>query len=87
MANNPVEQVYWRDASRPVKFFMWDAESSYPLVVWMLFPHTWLLIVVFIAMVFFTLLSRYGISLVVFLRIFRSFLAGPRKFVRPWWTV
>lgn len=86
MSQSGVEIVHWRDASRPVKFFIWDAEASYPFLLWFLFPSLWLLELAVCVAVFFTVLNRYGISLVVFLRIFRSYIAGRQKYARPWWV-
>jgi intracellular multiplication protein IcmT len=80
------EKIYWRDASRPVKFFMLDAQAIYPFVVWMFFPSVWLLEVAGVVAIFFSILSKYGISLVVFLRITRTLVAGPRKSAIPWWS-
>ena len=80
------EKIYWRDASRPVKFFIWDVQAVYPFAVWMIFPSVWLLEVAAIVAVFFTILAKYGISLVVFFRMFRTILAGSRKSAIPWWS-
>ena len=86
MSNVPQQEVHWRDASRPVKFIFWDAEAAFPLVFWLFFPHVWVLEVIAVTLVFFTIIAKYGINIRVFLRMARSAAAGQRKVAVPWWT-
>lgn len=85
MSNVPEQEVHWRDASRPVKFILWDAEAALPLVFWLLFPHVWVLEVCGISLLFFTIIAKYGVNIRVFLRMLRGVAAGQRKVAVPWW--
>ena len=77
--------AHWRDSARPAKFFFIDAKAAFPMILFLVHIKWWTFILAAVFMTFFTLLGRYGYSVEVFLRIFRSFLAGPRKMVIPWW--
>ena len=83
---NPTANAHWRDSARPAKFFFFDAKAAFPLLLFLVHIRWWTFILAIIAMLFFTILNRYGFSVNVFLRWFRSFLAGPRKIAIPWWT-
>ena len=75
----------WRDSARGAKLWIFDANAAFPLLI-MAFHITWYTIAFAVsAMLFFTILSKYGITIPVFLRMIRSFLAGPRKIAVPWW--
>ena len=80
------ENAHWRDSARSAQFFFIDAKAAFPLILFLVHIKMWTFIVAVVMMTFFTLLSRYGYSVEVFLRIFKSKLAGPRKMARPWWT-
>lgn len=86
MVLQPTENAHWRDSARSAKFFFVDAKAAFPLILFLVHIKLWTFIVALIIMTFFTLLSRYGFSVEVFLRIFRSTLAGPRKMAIPWWS-
>lgn len=77
--------AHWRDSARSARFFMIDSTAAFPLLLFLLHITWWSFIVALIATAFFTLLSRYGFTIPVFLRWLRSTLAGPRKFSVPWW--
>ncbi|MFU8797800.1 MAG: IcmT/TraK family protein [Gammaproteobacteria bacterium] len=79
------ENTHWRDSARAAKFFMIDAVAAFPLVLFFLHIRFWTFIVAIVTMIFFTVLRRFGFSIPVFLRLFRGFLAGPRKFSIQWW--
>ena len=49
------------------------------LLLVILYPRLWTLIVAVVAMLFFTVLNRYGFTINVFLRWLRSSIAGRRK--------
>jgi intracellular multiplication protein IcmT len=82
----PTENAHWRDSARPARFFFIDANVAFPLLVFLVHIKLWTFILAVIVMAFFTLLSRYGYTVGVFLRILRSTLAGSRKMAIPWWT-
>lgn len=82
---NPSPNAHWRDSARPSRFFIFDAKAAFPMLLFLLHIRLWTFIVAIIAMLFFTILNRYGFSVEVFLRWFRSFLAGRRKTAIPWW--
>lgn len=86
MMPQPTESSHWRDSARPAQFFFIDAKVAFPFILFLVHIKMWTFVLAVIMMAFFTLLSRYGYSVEVFLRILRSTLAGPRKMARPWWT-
>lgn len=86
MALQPTENAHWRDSARPARFFFIDANVAFPLIVFLVHIKLWTFILAVVVMVFFSILSRYGYGVDVFLRILRSTLAGPRKMAIPWWA-
>lgn len=86
MLQRPPEGAHWRDSARPAKFFIVDAKAAFPVMLFLLHIRWWTLIIGIATMLFFTILNRFGYSVEVFLRIIRSFFAGPRKLAIPWWT-
>lgn len=80
------ENAHWRDSALQAKFFFVDAKAAFPLILFLMHIKLWTFIVAVIVMGFFALLSRYGYSVEVFLRILKATLAGPRKMAIPWWT-
>ncbi len=81
----PTPNAHWRDSARPARFLIFDAKAAFPLLLFLIHIRMWTFIVAVVAMSFFTLLNKYGFSVEVFLRWFRSLLAGPRKMAIPWW--
>lgn len=79
------ETAHWRDSARPARFFIIDANAAFPMLLFLLHVKLWTFIIALMATLFFTLLNRFGFSVAVFLRWFRSLLAGPRKIAIPWW--
>lgn len=75
----------WRDSARAARFFLVDYRAAFPLVLCLLHIRWWTVILAIVATFFFALLERYGFTVTVFLRWFRSTLAGPRKVSKPWW--
>lgn len=86
MTPQPTENAHWRDSARPARFFFIDAKAAFPIFLFLIHIKLWTFILALTIMVFFTILNRFGYSVNVFLRIFRSTLAGPRKIAIPWWT-
>ena len=78
-------QAHWRDSARPIKFFIWDGKAAFPMVLFLLHIQIWTLCVAVVAMMFFSVLNRYGFTPIVFLRWVRSTIAGSRKLTIPWW--
>lgn len=77
--------AHWRDSAREAKFFFIDANAAFPFFFFLIHIKLWTFVLAVILMSFFTILRRFGYSVEVFLRIFRSFLAGSRKVAIPWW--
>lgn len=76
---------HWRDSGRIPRFFGIDARSTFPLLFFLVHIKLWTFLVAVIITVFFGLIERYGYSAIVFVRMFRSLLAGRRKLAKPWW--
>ena len=76
---------HWRDSGRVPQFFMIDARSAFPLLLFLVHIAEWTLIVALIITVFFAILARYGLTMTVFVRTMRSLLAGKVKQSKPWW--
>jgi intracellular multiplication protein IcmT len=77
--------AHWRDSARNVRLFFLDFRACFPLLILLFHIRLWTFILAVVATIFFTALERYGFSLMVFLRWFRSFIAGHRKIAQPWW--
>jgi intracellular multiplication protein IcmT len=85
MAKAPSPNAHWRDSARSIRFFIWDGDAAFPMVLFLMHIRLWTFILAVSVMMFFTFLNRYGFSLIVFLRWLRSFIAGSRKIAIPWW--
>lgn len=83
--NKPTADAHWRDSARPVRFFIWDCQAVFPMVLFLMHMRLWTLIVAVAITFFFTILNRFGFSLMIFGRWLRSFFAGKRKISTPWW--
>ena len=77
--------AHWRDSARATRFFFVDYRAAFPLLLFLLHIKVWTFVAAIISMIFLALLERFGFTVSVFLRFFRSKLAGPRKFSSPWW--
>lgn len=86
MASEPTVNAHWRDSARTARFFFIDAKAAFPIFLFLLHIKLWTFILALIFMVFFTVLNRFGYSVDVFYRIFKSIIAGPRKLAIPWWS-
>lgn len=78
-------EAHWRDSARPIKFFIWDGKAAFPMLLFLCHMKVWTLCVAIGAMMFFTILNRYGFTPLVFFRWLRTTIAGPRKLAIPWW--
>lgn len=79
-------QAHWRDSARSIRFFIWDGQAAFPMLLFLLHMRIWTLLVAVGAMMFFTILNRYGFTPIVFFRWLRNLASGKRKISRPWWT-
>lgn len=77
--------AHWRDSGRLPRFFLIDARSAFPLLLFLLHIKLWTFIVALSATIFFGVIEYFGYSAVVFLRLLRAFFAGKRKANRRWW--
>jgi intracellular multiplication protein IcmT len=77
--------AHWRDSARSIRFFIWDGQAAFPMVIFLMYMRIWTLVVALVTMIFFSVLNRYGFSPMVFLRWLRSSIAGKRKVAIPWW--
>lgn len=80
-----INEAHWRDSARPIRFFIWDGKAAFPMILPFMYMRIWTWVLAIVAMMFFTILNRYGFSPVVFLRWLRSKVAGPRKIAKPSW--
>jgi len=81
----PKANSSWRDSARPSKLWIFDSSVTFPLV-FMFFNmslNTFYVVLGFI--IFLSILSYYGFSVMVFARYLRSKVAGTRKIAVPWW--
>lgn len=85
MIQQPTPNAAWRDSARTARFFIVDAKAAFPIFFFLIHIKLWTFIIAVIAMFFFTVINRFGFSVEVFLRWFRSIIAGPRKMAIPWW--
>lgn len=75
----------WQDTGREAKFWILNASSSFPLLLFLVNISWTTFFIVIITMAAFFTLDYYGFKPRVFFRFLRSFAAGPRKLARPWW--
>lgn len=85
MASSFRETAHWRDSARTARFYMVDANASFPLLLFLVHMKFWTFMLALLFMVFFTVVARFGFTVPVFFRWFRLTLAGPRKYAVPWW--
>lgn len=86
MAGSFKSDTHWRDSGRHTRFWIFDAQACFPLLLCLLHIKLWTFTIAVIALVFFTYLNRRrGFTLTIFMRLVRSSLAGKRKVARPWW--
>jgi intracellular multiplication protein IcmT len=77
--------AHWRDSARVPRFFIVDARAAFPIFFWLLHISWWTGIPALIAILFFAALERYGYTVTVFMRMARTFMAGPRRYNIAWW--
>jgi intracellular multiplication protein IcmT len=77
--------AHWRDSGRVPRFFIIDARSAFPLLLFLMHIKLWTFVVAIITMAFFGSIEHFGFTTIVFLRLLRTYLAGRRKPTQPWW--
>lgn len=77
--------AHWRDSARNVRLWFIDFRATFPLLFFVLHIRLWTFVVAVLAITFFSMIERYGFTPMVFLRLLRAFVAGPRKIAQPWW--
>lgn len=83
MVINP--DAHWRDTARTIRFFIWDGNAAFPIVIFLMHITLWTFILAATLIAFFSLLNRYGFTPLVFWRWLRNMLAGSHKMAIPWW--
>lgn len=81
---NP-ETAHWRDSARIPEFFIFDAYSALPFVVFLMHIRWWTFNLCLCVAIFFWLIKRFGFTLPVFSRWLRWKLAGDRRCSRKWY--
>ncbi|NQY41755.1 MAG: phosphoesterase [Legionellales bacterium] len=79
------EDTHWRDSARVPRFFVVDARAAFPLTLFILHISLWTFMIAAFFMIFFSTIERFGFTVQIFFRWFKSFLAGPHKTSSPWW--
>lgn len=73
------------NASMRVKFYFLDGFIAAPLLLLMLYPRTETLMVLAVLSTILVLLDKRGMRLPMLMRFSRNILAGPTRYIRPWW--
>lgn len=76
---------YWRDSARTPRFFMVDAYTVFPLVLFLLHIRWWTFYLAMTAVIFFAIIERFNFTVPVFMRWARSQLAGKIRVAKPVW--
>jgi intracellular multiplication protein IcmT len=76
---------HWRDSGRLPRFFIIDARSAFPLLLFLIHIKWWTFFVALAITLFFAVIEHYGLSTTVFFRSVRTILAGKVKTSKPWW--
>ncbi|MBB72287.1 MAG: phosphoesterase [Legionellales bacterium] len=80
-----VIQSHWRDSARVARLFIMDARAAFPLLLFLVHIRLWSFALALIATLAFAALEYFGFTVVIYGRMIRTYLAGKRKFARPWW--
>lgn len=78
------ETAHWRDSARTPQFFMMDAYSAIPLLLFTLHIRIWTFALACLICAFFMILNKFGFTVPVFLRWIRSFFAGNHRYTHSW---
>jgi len=85
VTKQPPPDAHWRDSARSPQLWLIDASAVFPLFLFLMHMRMWTFIITMIAVIFLSILNRYGFTVPVFLRWLRTSLAGKRKLANPWW--
>lgn len=77
------KNVWWNTALS-ARFFMFEAYSVLPFVVFLAHITWWTFGLATATFLLFVALERFGITVVVALRLLRSFIAGPIRYGVAW---
>lgn len=78
---------HWRDTGRVPKFFIIDARSTFPLLIFLVHIRMWTFIVAVITTAIFGAIEHFGFTTQKFVRILRTYAAGRIKLSKPWWRL
>ncbi|WP_068173623.1 IcmT/TraK family protein [Neokomagataea thailandica] len=67
----------WRFTSKPVMFFIVDARCLAPMVLWFVHMRLWTFEIGAASVLIFSIISWFGLSLPVALRLLRAWWCGP----------
>ncbi|WP_192485060.1 MULTISPECIES: IcmT/TraK family protein [Cysteiniphilum] len=70
---------HWRDSARIPKMFFIDAYAFIPVVLWLFHPRLWTFTAAIFVIILMLILRRFGIDLIILLRLVREFIAGDKK--------
>ena len=76
---------HWRDTGRVPRFFIIDARSTFPLLLFLTHIRLWTFVLAAMTTIIFAAIEHFGFSTQVFARMIRGFFAGKRKLSKPWW--
>ncbi|WP_192484602.1 MULTISPECIES: IcmT/TraK family protein [Cysteiniphilum] len=71
--------AHWRDSGRTPKLFMIEAQAFFPIVLTLFHFRTWTVCLSLAAVTLLFILSRYQISLMIFLLNLREWILGREK--------
>lgn len=76
---------HWRDTGRVPRFFIIDARSTFPLLLFLIHIKLWTFVLAATTTIVFGAIEHFGFTTQVFARVIRTYLAGKRKLSKPWW--
>lgn len=77
--------AHWRDSARIPRFYIMSAYAIFPLLFFVLHIRWWTFFLCLFAIIFFSILERFGFTIPIFLRWLKNFIGGTRKMARHWW--
>lgn len=77
--------AHWRDSARTPRFYFMDSLAAFPLLIFFLHIRLWTFLLALSIIIFLMILERFKFTIPVFMRWFRTTLAGPLRVAKPWW--
>lgn len=71
--------AHWRDSGRVPRLFWIDARACFPIVILLFHFRIWTLLLAISVIIFFSVLERFHLTFMVFLRVLREFITGKKK--------